>query len=645
MDYLTQRGKVVEALFGFRRGATMAVIPWSGLVLEKVALDPDRDGAIRCRLAGEASTLVRVTDELWLNVTKLALIWPFVTSELLRRTDARRARELLGVAPMLERLSRDRLRELIVEHQIRAEDLHVLGDGPRVHEALDGELRFALRFDAGTLELEYTRDAYRRAHIEQENPFVTPALDVTARWNGTRIELFGDLEWHDAELAELAVLANMMLPEQPQKVLELIEAAFDDDTDPLAADDELHVTILNLWGVALRRVGRLEDAVDKLTDALAIIRSKSDPLEQQVAYNRGYARLQSTMKSRLGRDGAGMALFTSNFLLEERHRETWLSCLRDFERARELDPKDPTAISQVALTRRLLELLDHGPPKAGSGSSPVRKAKESAKEEKKSEKDSLLWGWLIPFAVIGAIFAAAALRAHSERTGRPPFAPPPIASASPPSAEDVSEQLRERLFDFAEPSALMPAAGEGPCAVSVLPPREVPPGEVVAPHLDRAIGTGELYGTEHFDATVHNYLRLFAPHAEARPSVASGVGPLLGVGEHGPGTWMPRGGHRLTVLVTAWRDPVILEGGASMLPGTVAARLLLWSYEESRFVCVGEVSTENGPGLRVVRNDPLAAPYGSAVAPGDDPLNRARLDLIEQALRRGIPRLVTTLPP
>jgi hypothetical protein len=103
---------------------------------------------------------------------------------------------------------------------------------------------------------------------------------------------------------------------------------------------------------------------------------------------------------------------------------------------------------------------------------------------------------------------------------------------------------------------------------------------------------------------------------------------------------VPYDPYRLTILVTAWRDPVIAADRASMLPGEARARLFVWSYADTRFVCTtAELRAENQAGLTIVH-----APVGALTEPEDDPLHRARLDLVEQALRAGLVRLAGVAP-
>jgi hypothetical protein len=87
----------------------------------------------------------------------------------------------------------------------------------------------------------------------------------------------------------------------------------------------------------------------------------------------------------------------------------------------------------------------------------------------------------------------------------------------------------------------------------------------------------------------------------------------------------------VTLVVTAWTDPVVTGANAtlSIVPGRLEGRLFVWSYASSRFVCAGDVTTSNTMPLVVVRGRDLTDPE-------DDPLNRARLDLVAEAYRKGI---------
>ena len=64
---------------------------------------------------------------------------------------------------------------------------------------------------------------------------------------------------------------------------------------------------------------------------------------------------------------------------------------------------------------------------------------------------------------------------------------------------------------------------------------------------------------------------------------------------------------------------------------------MIWSMEEHRFACAATVDATNGTHLALVRSADLTGDE-------DDPLNRARLDLVEQAVRTGVPTLHAVSP-
>lgn len=383
MDYLERRGRNVEVLFGFQKERTLALVAKANLFMQGVTLARGADGAVRCRLGGAPGALVEVAPELWLDVVKLGREWPGLVSELVGRVGEEGARALLSAPAWLEVLGPggNALEELVLEHSIRAEDLHVLGETPPSPATLAGEPRFTLEFELGRLELGYSAAAFAEAHERSDNAFVAPTAEVALSWCAEAIALPEDPSWHDAELVEVLMLGTMMIDGQPEQVGDFFDASFPDGVGALEPS-EVVGSILNLWGVVHRRGARLEDAMDVLKEALTIAEATSPKLEQQVAYNLGYAELQTTMKSQslVTRSPSGPELFTSNFEVDERHRATWTGCLARFERALELAPDDGVAADQVRVTEQLLGLLDVDP-----GERHRAEAKEADAEAKESD--------------------------------------------------------------------------------------------------------------------------------------------------------------------------------------------------------------------------------------------------------------------
>lgn len=624
--YLEARGRQVDVLFGFLRDARLALAS-STIFLEGTTLEPDPRGVVRCRLAGRPSALVRVSKSLVLDVTGFARVWPGLHAELVTRAGKDIAAALVATAPLLRPL--DDLKSLILEHSVRAEHLYLLGEQPAPVHDLEGDGTFCFAFEEGELELRYTADGYR--HARDRDPKAELELDV--RWKGAPVELpdTGDFPWDDDEVAELALLGTMRIKTHPEDVVALYAAVCDEAFDAL--EPTLAVaTVLNLRGVAQRKTGALDASVKTLRAAHAMARRLDPKLEQMVAYNLGYALLQTTMKSRvqLSNDGEHESA-VAHYQFDEIHRSRWNECLALFERAALLDPTDVTARSQVRQVQDLLAVLDGngGPPaKKGQGApSPAAKTTEASRPLTKD-----LWIPLgIAVFVVGLVFV---LHARSEDSPPVSVGParsgPPAPSANVPSARELSEAARLAALARLGHEPL-PVAGASPCPLAIEPPGSPPRGEVLAPHFGRAPGTGELYGTDYFDATIRHYADRFAPELDVRPASDAGVGPVTGAEGPSNGRLKFRP-FATTLIVTEWRDPVVLAGGNSITPGHVAARLVAWSYADSRFVCASAVEATNVAGLVVVQSADLARP-------ADDPLGRARLDLIEQAYRAAIPKL------
>jgi hypothetical protein len=53
-------------------------------------------------------------------------------------------------------------------------------------------------------------------------------------------------------------------------------------------------------------------------------------------------------------------------------------------------------------------------------------------------------------------------------------------------------------------------------------------------------------------------------------------------------------GHDLIVLEQSRVEPAVVSGTGTFAPGSLQARLLVWSYAESAFVCVAEASATSG---------------------------------------------------
>ena len=98
----------------------------------------------------------------------------------------------------------------------------------------------------------------------------------------------------------------------------------------------------------------------------------------------------------------------------------------------------------------------------------------------------------------------------------------------------------------------------------------------------------------------------------------------------------PTSSIQLTLVVDEWRDPVIPFSGVRYTRGELHGRLVVWSYDTSQVICAAEVEATNAAELPIVRHVSVGS---RGMEPSDDPLNRGRVDLVEQALRAAIPRL------
>lgn len=624
--YLEARGRQVDLLFGFVRDARLALVA-SPLFLEGTTLDADPQGIVRCRLAGRPSALVPIGSSIHLDVTELARIWPSLHAELVERAGADVAAALVATAPLVRPL--DDLTSVILEHSVRAEDLHVLGERPRAPHEREGHMSFRFAFEAGELELSYDAEAR-----------VPKAAECEVRWKGAVVEWprACDFPWNDDDVAELALLGSMRVRTHPEDVVALYASVCDEAFDALGPSLAL-ASVLDLRGVALRKTGALEAAVEMLERAYAMAVRLDPKLEQQVAYNLGYALLETTMRSRVGlseTDGNEVAI--ADYRIDASHRDRWKACLVLFERALALDPSDVTARSQVRHVEMLLAALD-GDDRGATGELPARGPATKTPRATSSEgtppaaSTSLAKDLWIPMGIVVAVVLVVlvlhSLSKDSPRVDFPVTKTSTAPSAKVPSARELSERARLAALSSIEKERL--SFGSAPCPLAIEPPRVPPRGEVLAPPFGRAPGTGELYGTDYFDATIRHYADRFAPELDVRPAFGTAKGPLTGA-EGPPGGRLDFRPFATTLIVLQWHDPVVLAGGTSLTPGRVTARLVAWSYADSRFVCASEVEASNAAGLVIVRSPDLSLP-------ADDPLGRARLDLVEQAYRAAIPRL------
>ncbi|MFO0640304.1 MAG: hypothetical protein U0183_13880 [Polyangiaceae bacterium] len=663
-EYLEARGRRVDVVFGLLRPGALALVAVD-LFMEAVALPADDVGVVRCRLAGRPAALVDVDGGHFLDVAGLARVWPKLVAELFERAGDGAARALLASPTIVRPL--EALKEILVESEIHADALYDLGRGPlgprlasvaraevppslEVSAARAREGAFSFEFPRGRLTLTYTHDAFVRGASSTVSALEQlDAIDVEVTWNERTVVLprAEETPWHDDEVAELAVLGAMAISEHPEKVVDLFGAVLPEVGHGIAPSLALG-SVLNLWGVALRKTGALEAAVRTLEAAHTIatrdasaLEPSGQPLdadtrrglEQQVVYNLGYTKLQTTMKARtsVGPDGANEVVL-ADYDVREEHRAVWTACATLFERALALAPEDATAASQVRQVKVLLAALDGGalPATAPETPPPERatkgKSRPAPAPPREDERFSAMFKPMGIAALVIVLVVAASLR--EARQPPPPPPPSPKVDAGP-SARELSETARRAAVLRLDAKVGLDA-GTTPCTIAVASPQPVPRGTVTAPRIGRAIGTtGELLGTEHFDATVRQYAALYAPALDVLPATPSGVGPVKG-GER-PRSWGSPYPYAVTLVVTGWTDPVVTGANAtlSIVPGRLEGRLFVWSYASSRFVCAGDVTTSNTTPLVVVRGRDLKDPE-------DDPLNRARLDLVAEAYRKGI---------
>lgn len=637
-DHLERRGRQIEGLFGLldAEAHVLALVP--ATLFEGVRLEGDERGVVRCRVGGLPAVLVPVSETLHLEVAHFATRWPRWMSDLVGATGEERARALFARAPLIEgRLDTERVKELILAHQIRAEHLFFLGEGPPVGAVPSGDpVAVTIPLPRGAIELAVPRAAFDRAARSRA---LAPDAEVHVSWNGAPLALAGAAQpWHDEERAELAVVATMQLQGGARdEVLRLLEAALPDEGRALPNDAALG-TILNVWGVALRQKGELPRAIAMLERVHAFAPEVDAQLEQQAAYNLGYAKLETTMTRRapVGRRG-GVGLVSARYDLDPKHRARWTECLALFERALALDPQDETARAQVEQVQKLLGLLASAPEggesggAASGGKKGPKKSARAAAAATQAATPVRTSEWLPPALVsivlVCVVIGLVAVMCDHERERERQQAsvpPPSSAPAAPPAPSARALALASLALDA------LPEPTPTPCGVSIAVPDEVPRGEVVAPVLGRALLTGELYGTDDFDATIRQWAGRFAPGLEVVPASAAGVGPITG--EPGVEDAWRMARIPVTLVVREWRDPVVMDDGSSVVPGRAAGVALAWSATAERFVCAAPFDVENGRSLSITRSTDLSVPE-------DDPLNRARLDLIEQAARAAIPSL------
>lgn len=126
-------------------------------------------------------------------------------------------------------------------------------------------------------------------------------------------------------------------------------------------------------------------------------------------------------------------------------------------------------------------------------------------------------------------------------------------------------------------------------------------------------------------------LAVHAGHAEVYPRGGVAVGPIASPIVPGRGEV----GRRLILRVDEWIDPILPElppegQTTQFLTGQLVGRVLLWDDETETIVCGADVDVRT-PALTV---QSVRVSEGRSYA--DDPLARARVELIFEALRAGV---------
>ncbi|HJL19755.1 MAG TPA: hypothetical protein RMH99_29095 [Sandaracinaceae bacterium LLY-WYZ-13_1] len=229
-----------------------------------------------------------------------------------------------------------------------------------------------------------------------------------------------------------------------------------------------------------------------------------------------------------------------------------------------------------------------------------------------------------PLAVLVGLLAVMAVAARLAREPTPP------EEAADPAARAASDAERRRRIARREPAVVDPPIRDAPCPVALPPPPPFPRRPITGEHLPR--------GTD-LDHQLRRFLRTGGYAADVLPLEPGGVGPL-----REPQGWADEPAwtahdHQATLLVQGWEDPGTPTVGAlgGFEPGALTGRLVLWRFSERRVVCAARVDVQSSDELTIVEGEDL---LGRPVR--DDPLTKARLDLVRRALERGAAALRAT---
>jgi hypothetical protein len=182
------------------------------------------------------------------------------------------------------------------------------------------------------------------------------------------------------------------------------------------------------------------------------------------------------------------------------------------------------------------------------------------------------------------------------------------------------KQIEEaRQHALAAAIATPPALTGAPCAhVPMQPPAPLGEMSLAWPNDMPGRPGDETYGY------LLLYLRLIGSYVEV---VAA------------PGSQAPLGGDRIgfdgphvTLVIDRWTDPDMpATGEGQFASGALVGRVLVWDPAAKAFTCGASVTAENTH-LTVVTTDP----GGGETNYQEDPLSKARVDLVNEALRAGL---------
>jgi hypothetical protein len=249
--------------------------------------------------------------------------------------------------------------------------------------------------------------------------------------------------------------------------------------------------------------------------------------------------------------------------------------------------------------------------------------------------------WAVPlFGLVALSVAASVVQsrlstpASLEAGARPDLLDPRLLSYPP------SEKLRDSRIAAGAAASL--EITDLPCGRQINPPAAL--GKTsFAESEDRLFGLTDEHRPALFERHLDRYLDSlrWSLSVDVWPAPTGHTGPLRRR-HHRPsdatGYW-PYGEHFASLIVDEWRDPATTPSG-EIRPGEIKARLLVWSYADRDFVCASDVVARNGP-LTIVKKVSLEwRPERVGQAdPEDDPITKARLDLVVEALRAGLTNL------